>query len=257
MAETVSGRINTVPSKKWGDWNLSARCPCKYEGWRSNIRHREGGELEANIMLRSVGLAFGEPWVKGAVLAFCLACGDWAQAEAATFQVPGNGTIQLNGFTTPVEAAFFVQWNNPYPNFDQADFAQGVVSASVNGVSFTVYDQLGTCPVSFCGPPSLVTDNVSGTHLGPGGESTFLISDSQLTIFSNVFIASNSGHFVDDGNLDPIGSPGNYQIFVDLPAGISVAPLPPTLALFTTGLGALGLFVWRGRRKLRPASAAS
>jgi hypothetical protein len=200
-------------------------------------------------MLRSIELVTRKPWIKVAILAGCLTCGAWKQSKASTFQVPDNGTIVLSGVTTPVDASFFVQWNNPYPNFDRADFAQGVVSASVNGATFTIYDLLGTCPVSFCGPPSIVTDNVSGTHLGPNGDSMFLISGSQLTILSDVSITPNSGYFVDDGNPDPIGPPGSYQIFIDLPPGISVTPAPSAVALFGTGLLALAMFGWCGRSK--------
>ena len=200
-------------------------------------------------MLRSIELVTHQSWIRVGILAGCLTCGAFERSKASTFQVPDNGTIGLNGFTTPVEATFFVQWNSPYPNFDRADFAQGVLSASVNGASFTVYDLLGTCPVSFCGPPSIVTDNVSGTHLGPGGSSMFLILSSQLTILSDVSITPNTGYFVDDGNSDPIGPPGTYQIFVNLPPGVSVTPAPSAVALFGTGLVALALFGWCSRAK--------
>ena len=47
----------------------------------------------------------------------------------------------------------------------------------------------------------------------------------------------------DDGSPGPVGSPG--------PAAPPPVPLPGTLALFVTGLGALGLAGWR--RKRRPA----
>jgi hypothetical protein len=206
-------------------------------------------------MLRPVEFLTREACIRIATLV-CLMCGAWDQTKAATFQVPDNGTIGLSGFTSPVEATFFVEWNNPYPNFDRVDFAQGMVSASVNGATFTIYDLLGSCPTSSCGPPSIVTDNVFGTHLGPGGESTFFISSSDLTIFSDVSITPGTGHFVDDGNPDPIGLAGSYQIFVNLPPGVSVTPVPPTGALFATGLGALALFAWCSNRKRLTVPAA-
>ncbi len=198
-------------------------------------------------MLRPIEFLTRE--AKIATLVVCLMCGAWDQTKAATFQVPDNGTIGLSGFTSPMEATLFVEWNNPYPNFDRVDFAQGTISASVNGATFTIYDLLGTCPTSSCGPPSTVTDNVFGTHLGPGGESTFLISSSELTIFSSASITPGTGYFVDDGNPDPVGLPGTYQILVNLPAGVTVTPVPSAVVLFATGLGALALFGWPSNRK--------
>ncbi len=200
-------------------------------------------------MLRSIGLIAREPWIKVALLAAaCLTFGAWEQAKATTFEVPDNGTLGLSGLTTPAEATFFVQWNNPYPNFDRADFGVGMLTASVNGAAFTIYDLLGTCPAPSCGPPSTVIDNVFGTHLGPGGESTFLISSPLLTILSDVSVILDNG-------ADPIGPPGSYQIFVNLPAGISVTPAPSAVVLFATGLGGLVLFGWSRKRKGQTCAA--
>ena len=39
------------------------------------------------------------------------------------------------------------------------------------------------------------------------------------------------------------------QIVITLPDGVAITPLPAALPLFVTGLGALGLFGWRRKRK--------
>jgi hypothetical protein len=47
------------------------------------------------------------------------------------------------------------------------------------------------------------------------------------------------------GDVTPIS---NITADIDLPDGFFLTPLPAALPLFATGLGALGLFGWRGRR---------
>ena len=187
-------------------------------------------------MWRAVGMAFGV-----FVLSF-FPCGP---ARAVQFELPPNGTFELVGYASPTTGTFYVSWV-PYPSFDRLDFGVGNLSVSVNGADFSISDTLGTCPVSFCGPPSLVTDNVSGTHLGPGGESIFMISSSELTIASSVVLGLFNNF--DPNNPDPIGQPGDWKVIVDLPEGLSITPLPGTFALFATGLGVIGLLARRRKR---------
>jgi len=190
-------------------------------------------------MWRAVGMTVGV-----FVLAFCPS----GQARAAVFELPPNGTFEIAGYASATTGTFFVSWV-PYPNFDQLDFGVGTLSVSVNGASFSITDTLGTCPVSFCGPSSLVTDNVFGTHLGPGGVSIFTISSSELTVASSV--ALDFFNNFDPNNPDPIGQPGDWKVIVDLPEGLLITPLPGTFALFTIGLGAIGLLA-RRRKRMAP-----
>jgi hypothetical protein len=190
-------------------------------------------------MWRAVGMTVGV-----FVLAFCSS----GQARAAQFELPPNGTFEIAGYVSATTGTFTVSWV-PYPNFDRFDFGVGTLSVSLNGASFSITDTLGTCPVSFCGPPSLVTDNVFGTHLGPGGVSIFTISNSELTVASSVALEFFNN--VDPNNPDPIGQPGDWKVIVDLPEGFSITPLPGTFALFATGLGVIGLLA-RRRKRMAP-----
>jgi len=51
---------------------------------------------------------------------------------------------------------------------------------------------------------------------------------------------------VDPYNVTLLGIPA---LDIYLPDGVTVTPLPSALPLFATGLGALGLFGWRKKRK--------
>jgi hypothetical protein len=54
------------------------------------------------------------------------------------------------------------------------------------------------------------------------------------------------------GTATTIGGSWDYQITFD----VAATPLPATLPLFATGLGALGLLGWRRKRKNAPLAAA-
>ena len=55
--------------------------------------------------------------------------------------------------------------------------------------------------------------------------------------------------------------PGTYQystpLYPEQTGTLNVTPVPAALPLFATGLGALGLFGWRRRRKIEAATAAA
>jgi hypothetical protein len=200
-------------------------------------------------MQRAIRMAtalIAERSVRSGVLGICLAAFAWNSTHAAQFELPANGIFEIGGYSSPTTGSFSVSWN-PYPNFDQSDFGVGNLSVSVNGAVFSISDTLGKCPVSFCGPPSTVIDNVFGSHPGPGGESIFSISNSELTIVSIASIGLFNNF--DPNNPDPIGPPGVWKITADLPEGLYVTPLPGAFPLFATGLGALALLTRRRKRK--------
>src|SRR4051794_2138688 len=91
-----------------------------------------------------------------------------------TLVVPQNGTIELGGpIPSGSQGAFDVIGN---PSFSGTGFAVLNRTAIIDGASYSIQTALGTCPVAFCGPYPFVTDNVFGSHLGPGGYSIFPIS---------------------------------------------------------------------------------
>ena len=72
-----------------------------------------------------------------------------------------------------------------------------------------------------------------------------------LADFSQKFLSINQS----DSLNDPLGGPstfvGQSNLVFDLTSisAVSEIPLPAALPLFATGLGALGLFGWRRKRK--------
>jgi hypothetical protein len=152
----------------------------------------------------------------------------------ASFLVPQNGTLNLSGpISAPAEGTFDVVGS---PTFSGSGFAVLTMNAIVNGASFSIEESLGTCPVAYCGSFPYVTDNVYGSHLGPGGYSTFLASnpsDPTLTISSNWSLQ------VFDGS---ISVPSNYQVQIDvsLPPGVAAVPEPSTWIMLILGFTALG-----------------
>jgi hypothetical protein len=184
--------------------------------------------------------------VAACILALCALSLVPKEAKAATYALTQDGTYHLAGYSTPTSGSFTVVWQ-AYPNFDHSDFAVASLSVAVNGAAFTIYDNLGTCPAPYCGPSSTVTDNVYGTHLGPGGMSTFAITSANLDI--TAIAAINMFYDSGDQNPDPIGPFGSYQIFVTLPDNIILNPIPGALPLFASGLAALALLHRRRSRR--------
>lgn len=93
---------------------------------------------------------------------------------------------------------------------------------------------------------------INGNQIGTANES------GNLTFSSNVASYFNSGlneFLVSDINSGGGPSGAAFYATVSFDSGVSNTPLPATLPLFTTGLGALGLFGWRRKKKAQALAA--
>ncbi len=181
------------------------------------------------------------------------------RVNAATFSLPLDGTVSIVGDLPasynpssfgPVEIEIQAIETFPLPVFDplnpattvgvyqwSADFSvEGQNSAPVPepdlspfGTALTGYGQ--NCSVApYCPSPS---GDSSETILS--GE--LFISDDALTlqISTSIFTLNVPSY--------------DLELQVTLPDGLSITPLPATLPLFAAGLGVMGLFGWRSRRR--------
>jgi hypothetical protein len=188
------------------------------------------------------------------ILAICLllAFSAWSRTEASTvvdigtttFVVPQNGTLDLSGpIPEPAQGIFNIVGS---PTYSGSGFAVLNMYAFVDGASYSIQTSLGTCPVGYCGSFPYVTDNVYGLHHGPGGYSTFLISnldDPALTISSNWTLQVFQGSIV---------VPADYQvqISVSLPAGVAAVPEPSIWAMMILGFFGVGIVAYRRQNKM-------
>jgi hypothetical protein len=188
------------------------------------------------------------------ILAICLllALSAFSRTEASTvvdigtttFVVPQNGTIDLGGpISGPAQGTFDIVGS---PTYSGSGFAVLSMYAFVDGASYSIQTGLGTCPVGYCGSFPYVTDNVYGSHHGPGGYSTFQISDLNdptLTISSNWTLQVFQGNIV---------VPSDYQVQIDvfLPAGVAAVPEPSTWAMMILGFFGMGFMAYRRRSKM-------
>jgi hypothetical protein len=161
-----------------------------------------------------------------------------------TFALPQNGTLELSGPAPAGAQGTFEIIGNP--SFSGSGFAVLNRTAVIDGASYSIQTGLGTCPVAFCGSFPYVTDNVFGSHPGPGGFSLFDISslDPALTVSSNWTLQQ----------LFPRSSiviPADYQVEVNvsLPNGVAAVPEPTTWAMLLIGFVAFGIMAHRRSRK--------
>jgi hypothetical protein len=142
----------------------------------------------------------------------------------------------------------------------------------------------GSCPASGCGPISMLVS--IGPVTGPafdvatqsGWSATVNASlndgvDPALMVFASDNDASGTRHPVQGGTFFPSITPSvldlstvamilssggstslSYSVFVTLPDGLAITPLPTSLTLMATALGLAGAFWWRAkRRRTKPA----
>jgi hypothetical protein len=167
--------------------------------------------------------------------------GNWTLDFSVTDNLPGTNDIYYFGIMLPAQEITGTPpgWIQPN-NSTQSWFNNGGSSNNYN---------------------NLWIQNL-GSPISPGQTfSGFMAVDSDLTLPSGV-----SWFAVVDGGTYPAPGPGcsfNCNAPYDntgfeglATAAPSAAPLPAALPLFATGLGAMGLFGWRRKRKNTAAVAA-
>jgi hypothetical protein len=166
-----------------------------------------------------------------------------------TFSIPQNGVVILsNPSSAPFTGSFDIIGN---PTFSGSGFAILTMNANVNGANYSVETELGTCPVGNCGSFPYVTDNVYGSHLGPGGYSTFLVSNSEnpaLDVSSSWSLQLLSGNIA-------ITPDYQVQINVSLPASVAAVPELSTWAMLVLGFLCIGATAYRKSQLLRSVEA--
>jgi hypothetical protein len=158
-----------------------------------------------------------------------------SMAATATFDVNGNySTISGEETFSGTLTVSLI----PSPSVVAADITT-LLGASTLEFTEVLFQQIGTIGnydldlLSLSGPFELQLDITNAADLFGGINGSTIASDSQLT-----FEATS-----------PIGT--------DFSGSLDIVPLPAAFPLFATGLGAMGLFGWRTKRKNAAALAAA
>lgn len=175
---------------------------------------------------------------------FCygLACaaGAWSFAPLVGGLV-GDGLISQSG----------VAWGQPIAGGDGSYFAF-IQIAGTFSQTFTA-DQTGTLALNWLdakrsnsGSPNTYTVSVNGNLLGTYTPTSISFVAETSLPFS--VIAGNSYTVMFQGTPPDTA---DRTSFIDNVSLVVSTPVPATLPLFASGLGALGLFGWHSRRKKR------
>jgi hypothetical protein len=160
-----------------------------------------------------------------------------------------EGTLSL----LSLPAVFFVPFSasNPVQAFDQFNAnvgpvggvpSSGIIQSGNNGYAESAcrYEDCTTSMIFFI----------------PTG-----VVNIEFTVSANFYVECFGGGY--SGNCDSneasiVGTP-TYELELSVPDGLCLeaTPLPATFPLFATGLGAMGLFGWRRKRKGAAAIAAA
>jgi hypothetical protein len=198
--------------------------------------------------------------MKAKLIGALVALGLWMQpAQASTFQLPKNGDVLITGFQSQsVRATVYVNinWNLPpntpeNPNEVAERFSATIYAESLNSVpppdTYHLVDWI-----------SLL--DFATNQVGAGSSCRYApcATSGSLTLFGGI----GDYRLSIGAGIEVLGAglPGylpSYELFITLPDGLSVVtPLPAALPLFATGLGMMGLFAWRRKRKGAAAIAA-
>jgi hypothetical protein len=175
-------------------------------------------------------------------------------ADAATFNLPLNGTVSIVGNlpSSPVEIGIQATQNFSLPVFTPQNPATtvGVYQWIAN---FSVLNQ-SNMPVP---EPPL---SPFGTALTGYGQNCFVSpfcpspsgGSSETILSGDLFISDTSRTLTINTTVIP-QNVLNYdlELQVALPDGVSITPIPAALPLFATGLGALAFAICRRQRKSR------
>jgi outer membrane lipase/esterase len=171
-----------------------------------------------------------------------------------TLQSAGAQNLVVNGLqgsgtlATFFTANLFSDLSGLGVNFIGADIAGLIQNVEANP---TLY---GIAPgFQFPGVPGSGTDSACVAGLGASGWGQFCANSTDVSPNHAHLRATDSedtSFWSDDGHLSAAGQliEANYE-FGLIQADINPTPLPATLPLFATGLGALGLLLRRRKRK--------
>lgn len=219
----------------------------------------------------------------GATLALLLLVGSSSAARSATLGldiISGSSSPLFNNSTTTFGWAFSLSeqksvtalgvWDH-FNFVSPGPFAVGLWSSAGGAplAAVTVTNASTIVGSTWSSGQWLFTDLASPVVLDPGqyvlgafgnfqigvlaraGGSLAIQTPSFMTFLGGAFANGPSLIFPSTGNLGPFINPAyfgpNLQ-FSELPASVET-PLPGALPLFATGLGALGWFGWRRKRK--------
>ena len=157
--------------------------------------------------------------------------------------------------------------DNPFSTTDRAfEYVIGVTSGNVASISIPNFSgfqtAVGTCnanaPGSFgtCYTPANFP--TSATRSSNGDVITFSFSTPVTSALSSGFFVvwTDAPDFIDPPMIDIYDSSGDLST-VSTFFSPAATPLPAALPLFATGLGVMGLFGWRKKRKNAAALAAA
>ena len=201
------------------------------------------------------------PFCKFTLLVLALACGSVVAASASTTtNVPGtaslatmqtidtvtNGATTLETFSIPLTGGIFTA-----PTGSNL-LLETTISGSVSDANSANLLSVTTCfePGNSLTPCSVVGDTL---QQNPNITSSESFSDT-----ASLLVASLGAPFELVQELELTFGEGavSLTLTTDLtPNPLSSTPLPAALPLFATGLGAMGLFGWRRKRKAQAVAA--
>jgi hypothetical protein len=209
-----------------------------------------------------------------------------AEASSYTFDITGGNNFgYLAGSPTgPLTVDLTITATGSYTELGQpAELITGVSGTITNGSGYNQSVDTGYtglwCPTAGCGNQYQVTAGLFTNAAAPGiftdhgvypsGGADFIIDNAWFPGTDSIDDSGGIGLLLNNGatvlifaNNDPPNAPGGYYIGVTGPdlndyLGVTTTPLPAALPLFASGLGALGLFGWRRKRKNAAAIAAA
>jgi hypothetical protein len=182
------------------------------------------------------------------------------RANAATFDLPLNGTVSIVGDLPatynpssfgPIEIEIQAIENFSLPVFSQQNplTTVGVYQWST---SFTVLNQGGSSVPEPSLSPFGTTLTGYGQNCWTGPYCPNPSGDSSETILSgDLFVSGDALTLEMSTNIFTLNVPSDdLELQVTLPDGLSITPLPGALPLFATGFGVMGFLGCRRKRKV-------
>lgn len=188
-----------------------------------------------------------------------LAGGAVERAEAATYDLPLNGTVTIVG---DLPASYNPSPFGPVSIEIQAieNFSLPVFNAQSPATSVGVYQWSADFSVLNENGSSIAEPMLSplGTALTGYGQNCSAVpfcpnpsGDSSETVLSgDLFVSGDALTLEVATDIFAMNVPSyDLELQVTLPDGLTITPLPPALPLFAAGLGIVALLAWRRSRR--------